>query len=142
MKKTVLFVVIGAVALSALLGICLFTAYKWQKHARFEALREPYEAAAIAYLASDPDVIERYGEDVGAECAAVAFLYQWSESHPEFHLYPQTEEEFTESIEVMEITVHIGKIGIFLNKITGDECIVRFEKDEMGDLVIVGLEWD
>ncbi len=108
---------------------------------------EPYKTAAVEYVATNEDVIARFGEDVLSKCTVGSFTYRYATDQYKSILFfskaPKTEDEFNENIEYIEVSVRIGKRGEAIgDNATDAKCVVRFEKDDTGKMTIAGCEWE
>lgn len=114
---------------------------------RVSTFLEPYRTAAVAYVATSEDALARFGEDVLSQCTVSSFTYRYATDQYKsvffFSKAPETEDEFNENIEYIEVSVRIGKRGEAIADNAADtKCVVRFEKDETGKMTIVGHEWE
>lgn len=114
---------------------------------RVSTFLEPYRTAAVEYVATNEDAIARFGQDVLSKCTVGSFTYRYAtDQYKSFFFFskaPETEDEFNENIEYIEVSVRIGKSDdAIVDKATDAKCVVRFEKDETGKMTIVGHEWE
>ena len=84
-----------------------------------------------------PYLQERRNQDTLSECTVDSVTYRYATDQYKSFLFflkaPETADEFNDNINYIGVSVRIKYNA---------ECIVRFEKDETGKMVIVGHEWE
>ena len=135
-KKTTFILILGSILLVCFIGSTLFLVFQGisaqDKQHEYHNL---YRAQAKEYIESDPEIREKYGEDISVEFGSYSYTY--SEKRRAIDRYievffpwkPETVEEFNAKIDAIRFNV----------KINDDPYEIILEKNENGELSVTGL---